>query len=751
MMKSAYLAAALLIPSLFTPWSIAGTRSAALRTTSQLTIESRRPPQPAPIRRVRDQRTWSFDHFPSAKVEPAYEMQISTTNPTQSLPGIKTPSPTPGASPFATEQPMVDQSQSAPAQQIDPNMPGSKMGPMKTVGPMIMSGDQMAVRIGGRDSRFMFIGQMGSGTSWQPASTPTYMIDKTEAGWMLMFHFNLFAGLDHQGGPRGVTRFDSSNWFMVEGFHRAGKGTLELRGMFSAEPFSFARGGSPILFQTGETYKGRPIIDRQHPHELFMELSAQYTLPLGERGTWFAYLGYPGEPALGPASFMHRASASENPGAPLAHHLQDSTHVSFGVFTAGFTYRWLKLEGSVFNGREPDENRYDLEAHRWDSGSVRLSYAPNRNWTMQISQGFLRNPEVLDPGTTRRTTASVSYNRSFAHGSWATSLIWGRNHESHRDAEIFNLNGYTAESTLNFRDRNHVYLRLELVDKNELLRPADRLKLGIAQNHPSFRIGAYTVGLVRDVWTTKKISLGLGGDFTAYSKPAALDPIYGNRPTSYRLFLRLRPNRMKMPEALAHNSDERMSSIPASPASVVAGNDNSPAHDFALTDQDGKAFHLSQLRGKAVLLFFGYTHCPDACPTTMAKLSRVYKALGGDADRVVTLFVSVDPDRDTTSVLKSYLAYFHMNAIGLTGTKTEIDAVVKRYGARYEIQQSDSAAGYHINHSTDLYLLNKKGELARTFAYGAGTQEIADGVNQVIRRTFACSSNPSILKEYPSC
>ena len=157
-----------------------------------------------------------------------------------------------------------------------------------------------------------------------------------------------------------------------------------------------------------------------------------------------------------------------------------------------------------------------------------------------------------------------------------------------------------------------------------------------------------------------------------------------------------------------------------------------PANDFALTDQNAKPFHLSQLRGKVVFLFFGYTHCPDACPTTMAKLSQVNKLLGKDADQVMTVFVSVDPGRDTASVLKSYLAYFHMNSIGLTGTKEEIDTVVKQYGARYEIEQSDSAAGYHVNHSTDLYLLDQKGELAKTFSYSDGTQIIVEGVRRLI-------------------
>jgi hypothetical protein len=242
-------------------------------------------------------------------------------------------------------------------------------------------------------------------------------------------------------------------------------------------------------------------------------------------------------------------------------HEADSTHISIGVLTIGFTYRWLKIEGSLFNGREPNENRYDFEAASWDSRSVRFSFAPNRNWTMQISHGLLRNPEALEPGATHRTTASISYNRAFAQGSWATSLFWGRNHENHTANRTFNLNGYTAESTVNFRDRNYFYTRLELADKNELLRPADRSMLGITQDHPSFRVGAYTLGAERDIWTTKKISMGMGGDVTFYSKPATLDPIYGKRPTSYRLFLRLRPNETQMATPVVSAPNAKMPSM----------------------------------------------------------------------------------------------------------------------------------------------------------------------------------------------
>jgi len=403
----------------------------------------------------------------------------------------------------------------------------------------------MFLRIGQKESNLMPMGRMGSGTSWQPDSSPMPMLHKQSGEWLLMFHYNFVAGVNRQGGPRGVMKFESANWFMPSAARRVGPGTLELRGMFSAEPFTFPPGGSPLLFQTGESYKGQPLIDRQHPHDLFMELSATYTVPVGERASWFAYVGYPGEPALGPNAFMHRASASENTSAPLSHHLQDSTHISFGVFTTGFQYRWFKLEGSLFNGREPGENRYNFEAHPWNSRSVRLWVAPNSNWSMQVSHGFLKNPEALEPGDVRRTTASISYNRKFERGNWASSLIWGRNHESH-DGEIFNLNGYVAESTVKFLDRNYFYTRLELTDKNQLLRAADRISLGITDDHPSFRIGAYTFGGARDIWNTEKTSLAIGSDLTFYSKPSILDPLYGTNPVSWKLFFRLRPSQMNM-------------------------------------------------------------------------------------------------------------------------------------------------------------------------------------------------------------
>jgi hypothetical protein len=283
--------------------------------------------------------------------------------------GAHKPQPTPSLtpSPAATATPSPTPSTSATPEGNKGDAGDSLMG---------MDGGLMGVRVGARATGLMPMGQMGSGTSWQPASSPMYMWHSMNGEWMFMLHGDAKLGVNSQGGPRGVTKFESQNWLMPMAFRRVGRGTLQLRGMFGAEPLTSSGAGSPQLFQAGETYKGRTLVDFQHPHDLFMELSATYTLPLGERGTWFAYAGFPGEPALGPVAFMHRASASENPSAPLAHHLQDSTHISYGVVTSGFTYRWLKLEGSLFNGREPDERRYNLEFNPWNSRSFRVTVAP---------------------------------------------------------------------------------------------------------------------------------------------------------------------------------------------------------------------------------------------------------------------------------------------------------------------------------------------------------------------------------------
>jgi hypothetical protein len=241
-------------------------------------------------------------------------------------------------------------------------------------------------------------------------------------------------------------------------------------------------------------------------------------------------VGPSAEPALGPVTYIHRASEAELPMAPLSHHLQDSTHMSFGVVTAGFVIDRVKLEGSAFNRREPNEQRWSIQFAALDSWSGRASIAPARNWTAQFSIGRLEHPEALEPGSQWRQTASVEYDRPWHAGGWATSMIWGR---VHKIAVGNNLNSYLLESTLNFRQRNYSFTRLELVDKDELFSQATILSTN--------RIGVYTFGGVRDLIANKASQIGLGADVTFYSKLATLDAAYGKQPVSFQIFLRLRP------------------------------------------------------------------------------------------------------------------------------------------------------------------------------------------------------------------
>ncbi|MGA7928342.1 MAG: hypothetical protein WCA20_20410 [Candidatus Sulfotelmatobacter sp.] len=369
----------------------------------------------------------------------------------------------------------------------------------------------------------------GSGTGWEPASVPEHEWMLMRGGWELMAHGVIFTDYNQQGGPRGEGKAESVNWGMLMEQHRLGRGTILLRQMFSAESLTSPHPGFPELFQTGETYHGESLVDHQHPHNVFAELSALYTLPLSEKVSWELYGGPAAEPALGPVTYIHRTSAAELPLAPLSHHLQDSTHTSFGVVTTGFVIDRVKLEASAFNGHEPNEERWSIQPAALDSWSVRGSVAPGRNWTGQYSIGHLDHPEALEPWNQWRQTASVEYNHPLVSGNWATSLVWGRVHEI---GTGINLNGYLLESTLNFRRRDYVFTRLELVDKNELFPPAVE---------PSYRIGAYTFGSTRDLVQNRAWQLGLGADVTIYSKPAVLDAAYGNYPVSFQIFLRMRP------------------------------------------------------------------------------------------------------------------------------------------------------------------------------------------------------------------
>jgi hypothetical protein len=373
-----------------------------------------------------------------------------------------------------------------------------------------------------------------SGTAWQPASVDEPMWMASHNGWDFMVHGTIFVDYNQQGGPRGEGKAESVNYAMFMEQHRLGRGTLLLRQMFSAESLTSPHPGFPELFQTGETYHGQPLVDHQHPHNVFAELAALYTLPINDKISWLLYGGPSAEPALGPVTYIHRQSASEDPAAPLGHHLQDSTHTSFGVVTTGFIIDRFKLEASAFNGHEPNEERWSIQLAPLDSWSFRGTFAPTRNWTAQYSYGKLIHPEALEPGDQDRQTASVEYNRLLPKGNWSTSLIWGR---VQKTFESFPLNSYLLESTVNFWQKNYAYTRMELVDKDELFPNLP--------GHPTYRIGAYTFGGVRDVLHSRKGQIGVGADITFYSKPETLNAAYGTNPISFHVFLRFRPGRIE--------------------------------------------------------------------------------------------------------------------------------------------------------------------------------------------------------------
>jgi hypothetical protein len=378
-----------------------------------------------------------------------------------------------------------------------------------------------------------------SGTSAEPNSTPVPMLMTMKGGWTLMFHGVAFLNVQQQTGPRGADKVFSTNWFMPMAQHRLGPGLFTARTMLSLEPATISGEYYPELFQQGETAYGRPIVDGQHPHDFFMEVAALYDLNLGERTLLSFYAAPVGDPAMGPTAYPHRASASEDPIAPLGHHLEDSTHIVDDVVTLGLTHGIVRLEGSGFHGREPDEHRWNIDAGTIDSWSTRLTVQPGQNWSAQYSFAHLTSPEQLQPNDDiQRMTASIMYNRPIANGNWASSLVWGRNRVI-QSGLVWN--GYLLESTLRFATQNYIWTRIENVDRtNELL-------LKNQPEPPDFqesiigRVQAYTAGYDRNITLIPHLETALGGQFTLYSIPQRLIPLYGNHPVGVVVFLRVRP------------------------------------------------------------------------------------------------------------------------------------------------------------------------------------------------------------------
>lgn len=379
-----------------------------------------------------------------------------------------------------------------------------------------------------------------SGTSVEPASSPHPMLMTMKGGWMLMLHGVAFLNIDQQTGPRGADKFFSTNWLMGMAQHKLGLGKLTLRAMLSLEPATVTERRYPELFQQGETAFGLPLVDGQHPHDFFMELAGIYDLRLGEHSLLSFYAAPVGDPAMGPSAYPHRASAAEDPLAPLGHHLQDSTHIAADVLTAGFTYRSLRLEASGFHGREPDEQRWNFDQGKLDSWSTRLTVNPAPDWSLQASLAYLTSPEALDP--TRdvlRSTASVMYHRPLARGNWATTLLWGRNRTRESAPHVYN--GYLLESTLRFAAANYLWGRLENVDRTSELLLDGAPPPPVFQEQSLARVQAYTFGYARDLPLVPHAATALGAQLTLYSAPAFLDPLYGSHPVGVAVFFRIRP------------------------------------------------------------------------------------------------------------------------------------------------------------------------------------------------------------------
>jgi len=379
----------------------------------------------------------------------------------------------------------------------------------------------------------------GSGTSWLPDSSPMYgkmfMFDND----MLMLHGAIFPRYTNVSTRRGDDRIDAPNWVMGMYSHPLGDSTqIGARLMMSLDPLTEGGRGYPLLFQTGESWHDEPLHDRQHPHDLFDEVSISLSQKFDHDFSSYIYFGYPGEPALGPPTFMHRPSAMDDPDAPLGHHWQDSTHVTFGVATAGLVWSrfgGMKIEGSIFTGREPDEDRYDFDQPEFDSYSGRISWNPTRNLALQVSYGYIKSPEQLEPDLKRhRTTASVIYNLPLGHDSnWSNTFVWGQNHDTGEGKT----QSFLVESDYQ-RGRNTVYLRWERVEKSGhelVLKPPD--ESGI------FPVSGYTIGYVRDLSHGNGIDIGLGTQFTINNRPDTLDRYYSDDlGYAFEFFLRIRPS-----------------------------------------------------------------------------------------------------------------------------------------------------------------------------------------------------------------
>ena len=397
--------------------------------------------------------------------------------------------------------------------QMNMNMPMNMGGPAKTL-------EENVLR------------HTTSGTSLEPGSTPPAMLMQMHGNWMLMLHGQAQIAEQQQTGPRGADKLFSTNWIMPMAQRNWKSSQLTLRMMLSLEPATISGRYYPELFQQGETAFGLPIVDGQHPHNLFMEIAALYDVKAGKNALFSLYGGPVGDPALGPVAYPHRASAMEDPIAPLGHHLQDSTHIAWNVVTGGVALGPVRVEASGFHGREPDENRWHIEVGAVDSWSGRVTAAISRDWTAQYSVGHLTSPEQLHPGEdVLRQTASIAmhhvWGEAAQNAKYGVTLdalaLWGRNHTIGSNV---NWNGYLFEATSHIHDRHSIWTRIENVDRTSDLLGAE----APAEEYVIGRVQAYTIGYAHRIYADKYGSAEIGAQPTFYNTPQTLRSLYGDHP-----------------------------------------------------------------------------------------------------------------------------------------------------------------------------------------------------------------------------
>ncbi|MBB4856718.1 hypothetical protein HNO88_000015 [Novosphingobium chloroacetimidivorans] len=367
----------------------------------------------------------------------------------------------------------------------------------------------------------------GSGTARLPGAAPAMPGVHVMAGdWMLMAHGFVSAQYTDHSGPRGDDKLYATSMAMLMAERETGFGRLQLRSMFSLEPAMDAR-GYPNLFATGETADGQPLVDRQHPHDLFMELAARVDFDLGEDTTAFLYGGPVGEPALGPSAFMMRRSSRLNPEPPITHHWFDSTHITYGVVTGGLSAGHWQLEASAFRGAEPDEHRWNIETPKLDSWSIRATWTPKPQWAVQASYGRIKEPEKLHPGEDeKRITASAHYDSGTGLSAMAAFSSKNR-------VPGDTLTAWLGEANWDLDRANTLFGRVENVANDELFPDHDD-----PLHDRRFRVTKLQAGYARR-FRFEPFELAVGGSLASYLKPHALDAVYGDKPWGYTVFARL--------------------------------------------------------------------------------------------------------------------------------------------------------------------------------------------------------------------